>query len=545
METDQARTASARPRRRRPLDFLWRFIDGRPDDTRAQIARRARILVTVSTGLANLGGALVVLLFTIVVPNPDGAVSDRLRLINLLVFTAYVVAAVPGGLLLGERFFRRLRRLVEEHDEPGKRERLLLLYGPLRMMALHLTLWSIGTVGWVLINLPFSVLLAVKLGLTSLLGGLTTCTIVYLLTERLLRRAVTTALRTGLPRRTGLPGVVSRSVLAWALGTGVPILGLIVLAVGSFVLGRVNVRDFAFAVLVLGGTALVVGLGVTYGAARAIADPVESVRLGLARVERGDLDVEVPVYDASEVGLLQAGFNHMAAGLREHARLQDLFGRQVGEDVARVAIERGIDLGGELREVAVLFVDIIGSTRLAADRPPTEVVKLLNDFFAVVVEVVGEHGGWINKFEGDAALAVFGAPLALDGAAGRALAAARDLAARLRDRVPELSAAVGVSAGEAVAGHIGAEERFEYTVIGDPVNEAARLTDLAKSTEARVLAAGSVVEAAGPDEARHWRVDGETVLRGRTRPTRLAAPVDVPSDEDAPAQDASVEDAHD
>ncbi|WP_141585973.1 adenylate/guanylate cyclase domain-containing protein [Actinomadura sp. WMMA1423] len=513
--------------RRRPgsmLGPLWRLIDGGPDDTRAQIAHRARVLVRISTGLANLGGALVVLAFAVVVPDPVGAVSERLRLINLVVFTLYVTAAVPVGLILGERFFRRVRRMVERHDEPDRHERSLLLYGPLRLMALHLTLWGIGTVGWVVINAPFSGLLAVKLGLTSLLGGLTTCTVVYLLTERLLRRAVTTALRSEMPRRTGLPGVVARSVLAWGLGTAVPILGLITLAVGSFLIARITVREFAVAVLALGGIALVVGLGITYGAARAIADPVESVRLGLARIERGDLDVEVPVYDASEVGLLQAGFNHMAAGLREHERLRDLFGRQVGADVARVAVERGIDLGGELREVAVLFVDIIGSTRLAADRPPAEVVRLLNDFFAVVVEVVGDHGGWINKFEGDAALAIFGAPLALDGAPARALAASRELARRLRADVPALSAAVGVSAGEAVAGHIGAEERFEYTVIGDPVNEAARLTDLAKNTPGRVLAAGSLLAEAGPEEAAHWSLGDEVTLRGRTQATRLASP---------------------
>ncbi|MEV5830829.1 adenylate/guanylate cyclase domain-containing protein [Spirillospora sp. NPDC052242] len=518
------------PRARRTLlGPLWRLIDGRPGDSRATVARRARVLVTIATGLANLGGALVVLLFAVVVPDPVGDVSDRIKLINLVVFTVYVAAAVPVGLVLGERFFRRVHRLVERHDEPRRRERSLLLYGPLRLMALHLTLWGIGTVGWVLINLPFSWLLAVKLGLTSLLGGLTTCTIVYLLTERLLRRAVTTALRSELPRRTGLPGVVARSVLAWALGTAVPILGLITLAVGSFLIARITVRDFAVAVLTLGGIALVVGFLVTYGAARAIADPVESVRHGLARVQHGDLDVEVPVYDASEVGLLQAGFNHMAAGLREHERLRDLFGRQVGADAARVAVERGVDLGGELREVAVLFVDIIGSTRLAVDRPPAEVVKLLNDFFAVVVEVVGAHGGWINKFEGDAALAIFGAPVDLPDAPARALAAGRELAARLRAEVHGVEAAVGVSAGEAVAGHIGAEERFEYTVIGDPVNEAARLTDLAKTTPARVLAAGSLLDAAGPDEAARWALGDEVVLRGRTSPTRLAAPAADPS----------------
>ncbi|MEU9844341.1 adenylate/guanylate cyclase domain-containing protein [Actinomadura sp. NPDC048032] len=94
----------------------------------------------------------------------------------------------------------------------------------------------------------------------------------------------------------------------------------------------------------------------------------------------------------------------------------------------------------------------------------------------------------------------------------------------MREDVPALSAAVGVSAGEAVAGHIGAEERFEYTVIGDPVNEAARLTDMAKTTRERVLAAGSLLAGAGPDEAAHWSLGDEVTLRGRTQPTRLASP---------------------
>ena len=141
----------------------------------------------------------------------------------------------------------------------------------------------------------------------------------------------------------------------------------------------------------------------------------------------------VAVSDGSEVGLLQAGFNRMVAGLEERERLRDLFGRQVGEDVARRALERGVELGGEERDVAVLFVDLVGSTQLAAERPPAEVVALLNAFFGAVVAVVGAHGGAVNKFEGDAALCVFGAPLARDDArrrrarrrAGAARAAAR------------------------------------------------------------------------------------------------------------------------
>ena len=172
----------------------------------------------------------------------------------------------------------------------------------------------------------------------------------------------------------------------------------------------------------------------------------------------------------------------------------------------------------------MLFVDLVGSTTLAATRPPTEVVDLLNRFFAVVVEVVHRHGGIVNKFEGDAALAVFGAPTVVDDPAGAALAAAREMAGSLRGAVPEVEAGIGVSYGTAVAGNVGAEQRYEYTVIGDPVNEAARLTELAKAISGHVVASEVAVAAASPTEAGHWTLGDTTVLRGRTAPTRLATP---------------------
>ena len=108
----------------------------------------------------------------------------------------------------------------------------------------------------------------------------------------------------------------------------------------------------------------------------------------------------------------------------------------------------------------------------------------------------------------------------------RALAAARALACRLPSEVPELAAAIGVSAGPAVAGNIGEESRFEYTVIGDPVNEAARLTELAKEKPGRLLASGAILERATGDEEGRWRLDGTAKLRGRSEETRLATPVD-------------------
>jgi adenylate cyclase len=174
----------------------------------------------------------------------------------------------------------------------------------------------------------------------------------------------------------------------------------------------------------------------------------------------------------------------------------------------------------------VLFVDIIGSTQLATQRSPKEVVELLNRFFAVIVDEVDRHHGLLNKFEGDAALAIFGAPIELECPEDEALAAARAIARRLHDEVPDMSAGIGVSAGQVVAGNVGAYERFEYTVIGDPVNEAARLSEEAKSRDERVLASGPAVEGASESERQRWTFDGETVLRGRDEPTRLAQPVD-------------------
>jgi adenylate cyclase len=214
----------------------------------------------------------------------------------------------------------------------------------------------------------------------------------------------------------------------------------------------------------------------------------------------------------------------MVDGLRERERIRELFGKQVGDDVAREALERGVTLGGQQKTVAALFVDVIGSTGLATRERPERVVELLNGFFEMVVETTAKHDGLVNKFEGDGALCVFGAPVARDDFAGAALAAARELAERIADESP-LDAAIGVSCGRAVAGHVGAVERYEYTVIGDPVNEASRLSELAKQRSGRTLASATIVDQADPAEAAHWEIDGEVRLRGRSEPTRLAFPV--------------------
>jgi adenylate cyclase len=508
------------------MPFAW--LIPRPDEPGRDLARRIQLLLAVSILGANLiGAAIVFAIASWVFPYPDVEDPTAARIANLIATFVFFLVVTPIGMWWGTRRLDRARAWLVEGRSPTTDERRTVLRAPRRLVTLHLVIWSLATVIFGALNAAFSLELAQRAALTIALGGLTTCAFVYLLAERQLRPVAARAAAAGGGEGRLAPGVKSRAFLAWALGTAVPLVGLILVALSTLIEGDFSADELAVVVLSLGGLGLLIGLYLSMLSARAVADPVVSLRKAVERVTAGELEVEVPVYDASEIGQLQAGFNAMVTGLRERERIQDLFGRHVGEDVARAALEQDIELGGERRRVAVLFADVIGSTELAADRPPEEVVELLNDFFALVVEVVGEHGGWVNKFEGDAALAIFGAPVGVEDAAGAALAAARGLAARLARDEGGIAAAIGVSAGEVIAGNIGDERRFEYTVIGDPVNEAARLTELAKERPGRVLASGVTLELAAAGEGERWRLDGSVTLRGRAAETELAEPAEA------------------
>jgi adenylate cyclase len=494
---------------------------------REGLERRVRGRLQDAMLAANGVGAVAVFLLTYVLfPYPRGLHHIvRLNVINGIVFVVVMAIGGAAATRWSRMIWRERLAWVQSDRRPSDRERELTLRFPLALAGITGVGWVIAAVVFGALNAAFSAELAANVAISIVLGGLVTCALVFLLAERLLRPLTALCLSTGSPARPQLPGVAARALLSWTLGTGVVLLGVALIGVGALHESRYTRERVGVAVLVLSAVGIVVGLLTMLGLARSLADPITALRRAAARVEQGDLDHELAVDDGSEVGLLQAAFNRMVAGLRERERIRDLFGRQVGEDVVRHALERGVALGGETREAAVLFVDIEGSTALARRRQATEVVELLNRFFAIVIEVVATHDGWVNKFEGDAALCVFGAPLSDPDAASHALAAARELRDRLATELTELRAGIGVSAGTVVAGNVGAASRFEYTVIGDPVNEAARLCDLAKRRRERVLASGSALDRASDEEARLWLAGEEVELRGRSVPTVLAAPV--------------------
>ena len=413
---------------------------------------------------------------------------------------------------------------IEEGREPSEREYRRTLRLPKRAAVLTAIGWVLGAIASFLFNLHNTVDFALVTFASIWLGGETTSALAYLLSERTLRPITALALAARPLDRSFAPGVRDRLLFAWLLGTGVPILAVLVVGTVGLTKSGVETNYVAAACVFLAAVAMAVGLLATLISARAIADPLAAVRDALLRVTEGDFAAQVEIDDASEVGLLQAGFNRMAEGLREREQIRDLFGRQVGHEVARAALREGTRMGGEEREVGVLFVDLTGSTSMALAMPPTEVVRLLNRFFRVVIDVVERECGFINKLEGDAALCVFGAPVSSADPAGEALCAARKLAARLERDLPQIGFGIGVSAGRAVAGNIGSEQRFEYTVIGDPVNEAARLCELAKERGEHLVASEAAVRLARNGEPEFWEVSDETVLRGRLEATGVAMP---------------------
>jgi adenylate cyclase len=447
----------------------------------------------------------------------DGGVE---RAVGFVASALYTIGASIYATRRAERMHRPMVEWLESGRPADHEVRRFVVRVPARGARLTFLCWLFAVPFFALPAAFIDVQLAKEVATTIFLAALVVGAADYLLAERITRPAVALALvESDAPADAGSLGMGPRFLLTWLLCSGVPIIMLALIPVGREVS---DPADLAAPVIFVASIAILIGFIGTKLATIAVTRPIRALRRAMDELGEGDTSVRVAVDDASEIGRLQAGFNQMVAGLRERELLQDLYRRQVGVDVAAEGLRHGTALGGQERQVSVLFIDVIGSTAIAHREPPERVVALLNDFFAVVVDVVHSHGGIVNKFEGDAALCVFGAPAVVDDHAARALAAARELRARVDALPAGVDAAIGVACGSAVAGYVGAEDRFEYTVIGDPVNEASRLTELAKQHSSRLLASSVTVDTAGGAEAVFWEHDGEVVLRGRTEATRLA-----------------------
>lgn len=221
---------------------------------------------------------------------------------------------------------------------------------------------------------------------------------------------------------------------------------------------------------------------------------------------------------AGSVGAqLRRQFAASIAAATARDRVTNLFGQHVSPQVVERLMAEGTSAAGDLRRVAVMFVDFRGFTAGAQSRTPQEVVDRLDGAFAVLVDILDRRGGIVNKFLGDGFLALFGAPLEASDAAHRAVAAGRDMLTAM-DHINAqtswpLRIGIGIHFGEVVAGNIGSPRRKEYTVIGDTVNFASRLEALNKEFGSQFLISASVHEALGDDGVDAVAL-GEVTVRG-------------------------------
>jgi len=252
--------------------------------------------------------------------------------------------------------------------------------------------------------------------------------------------------------------------------------------------------DLARHLWLIGGSCLAVLVLALWFAGR-MGRIIRGIADAAGEVKEGRYVTAPAVRTGDELQSLTQHFNEMVQGLKERDRLKETFGRYVTRQVADHLMKADQQLGGELVPVTILFSDIRSFTSISESMPPRELLDFLNEYFSGMVESVLTHNGVVDKFIGDAIMAVFGAPVPEEGDALNAVRSALDMRARLetinvgfRQRgLPEIRTGIGLHTGQVVAGNMGHAQRMEYTVIGDAVNLASRLEGMTKELGCDVI----------------------------------------------------------
>jgi len=244
-------------------------------------------------------------------------------------------------------------------------------------------------------------------------------------------------------------------------------------------------------------------------------------------VAMGDLSKQVEVIGEDEFAALGLAINEMISGLKEKEFIRDSFGKYVTKQVVDELLKGRLNLGGERVEVTILMSDIRKFTTISEKEKPEDVVRLLNEYFTMMVNKILQYGGTIDKFIGDGILTIFGAPIRHQDHAQRAIEAAiamqRELAVfnkkRVKAGLPPIKVGMAINSGEAIVGNIGSDLKMEYTVIGDTVNVTARVEELNKKFKTNILITHSAYTRA--TKRLTVRKLDPIVLRGRRKLTQL------------------------
>ncbi|MNJ98409.1 Adenylate cyclase 1 [compost metagenome] len=260
-----------------------------------------------------------------------------------------------------------------------------------------------------------------------------------------------------------------------------------------------------------------------------LTSPIEKLAELINIVSKGNFDVKAraQVKSHDEVGDLAEAFDHMTEGLKERDKVKSLFSKFHGSSVADDLINNDIGVGGQNKNVVVFFSDIRGFTAFSEKRSPEEVVEMLNEYFGIMVGIINAHGGVVDKFIGDAIMAVWGAPKSSSKDAHNAVRACLEMRkaleklneSRISRNQPPINIGMGLHAGQAISGTIGSDERMEYTVIGNTVNTASRIEASTKAFGADLLITDSVIDIVGDN----YKVElaGAAEVKGRSEALKM------------------------
>ena len=290
-------------------------------------------------------------------------------------------------------------------------------------------------------------------------------------------------------------------------------------------------RELENIVLLISLAALAVATIVALWIARGVSQPLQALASHTELVAAGDYSRRIELDRADEIGQLATAFNHMTAGLADRDRVRNLLGKVVSPEIATQLLQSDLKLGGEEREVTILFSDLRNFTGLSEKLAPAEVLDLLNRYLDRMSTIIEKHGGVIDKYIGDAIMALFGAPVASPDAPERAIAAAREMAQALEilnrefaaEGKPTLAFGVGINTARVVAGNMGSKTRLNYTVIGDGVNLASRLEGLTKDPAYAtpiIISEATLRALRSPPAAREL---GEVKVRGKAQAVKIFA----------------------
>jgi adenylate cyclase len=395
-----------------------------------------------------------------------------------------------------------------------------------RRRAINLPWWAVGlaAVGWLLcipvfvfswkhapgtpdprvyLHVSVSVMLGALIGLTQALFA------VELASQRLLLPIL---FQGASPAAT--PGTLPVSLRArgflWAASAGVcPILALLLL-----LLIEGSNQSFAITVAVLG---IGFGMSSAWMLGRLVAEPVDALRAASQAVTSGDLKVRIDLLRADEFGPLIDEFNTMVAQLREKERIEQTFGRHVGQTAAREILQRNPGLGGVEQEVTIMFADLRNFTSRCSQCSPQQAVSLLNLYFTEMLAVAERHDGMVNQLMGDGFMTIYGAVGEPDHAAAAVMTGLEMLASlknlnqslQTSGEAP-LAMGIGIHTGPAVIGTIGSPQRMDFTAIGDTVNLASRIESLTKAVGEPLLITEATRNAL-PSTFRTWELPPQPV----------------------------------